>query len=75
MANCPTCGSIYVSLIDTNYYEDGWTMEVERIYECENCGQPYIGKSYYESEGYEDVEALPSKCGLAAQPPQRNWPN
>ena len=70
MANCPTCKSTNVHLLDTDYYEDGWTIEVERIYKCKNCGQPYIGKSYYESEGYEDVEALPGKCGFAAQRPQ-----
>lgn len=59
MFKCSICKSTKVSLIDTNYYEDGWTIEVERIYKCENCGQSYIGKSYYESEGYEDVKTLP----------------
>ena len=70
MFKCPTCKSTNVHLLNTEYYEDGWTIEVERIYKCKNCGQPYIGKSYYESEGYEDIETLPSKCGLVAQPPQ-----
>lgn len=57
MIKCPNCGSTaQVEVIDTNYYEDGWEIEVERFYAC-GCGCNFIGRATYIcQEAYETIE-------------------
>jgi hypothetical protein len=56
---CPNCGSTaQVRLSKTEYNEDGWTIEVIRIYTC-GCGCKFKGVSYYHCEdAHEDVTML-----------------
>ena len=54
---CPNCGSFaQLKVVSTEYHEDGWDIEVVRHYVC-GCGKKFIGLSYYNSDGYEDIEA------------------
>lgn len=57
MIKCPKCGSsAQPKVIDTQYIEDGWTIEVVRTYKC-GCGHIFTGTSYYHSqECYEIVD-------------------
>ena len=59
MASCPNCGSTaQVKLIETNYTEDGWTIELVRIYDC-GCGCRFKGSSYYTcQEAYETITPI-----------------
>lgn len=56
MAKCPWCGSeAQVEVLATEYIENGWEMEVLRHCEC-GCGTTFVAKSWYKSDGCEDVE-------------------
>ena len=56
MAKCPWCGSeAQVKVVATEYIENGWDIEVQRHCEC-GCGTTFVAKSWYKSDGYEDVE-------------------
>lgn len=59
MVSCPKCGSTaQVRLVRTDYNEDGWSIEVVRIYTC-GCGCRFKGSSYYTcQEAYEVVEPI-----------------
>lgn len=53
---CPNCGSsAQPKVLSTEYHEDGWEIEVVRHYKC-GCGAHFVGKSYYNCEGYEIIE-------------------
>ena len=62
MIKCPNCGSsAQVKILTTQYMEDGWTIEVKRIYIC-GCGETFIGESYYHcQEAYEIIEPISRK--------------
>jgi hypothetical protein len=62
MTKCPNCGSTaQQKLLTTEYNEDGWSIEVVRIYIC-SCGCTYTGTSYYHcQEAYEITEEIPKK--------------
>lgn len=56
MPKCPWCGSTAQPNVKaTDYIEDGWSLEVVRYCLC-GCGRAFIAKSWYKSEGYEEVE-------------------
>jgi len=56
MPKCPWCGSTaQVREVETEYLEDGWSIEVRRHYRC-GCGTCFVHKSWFKSEGYEEVE-------------------
>lgn len=56
MPKCPWCGSTaQVKEIETEYLEDGWSIEVQRHYKC-GCGTCFVHKSWFESDSYEEVE-------------------
>lgn len=56
MAKCPWCGSeAQIEVVATEYIENGWEMEVLRHCEC-GCGTIFVAKSWYKSDGCEDVE-------------------
>ena len=56
MPKCPWCGSTaQVRETDTEYLENGWSIEVRRHYRC-GCGTCFVHKSWFESDGYEEVE-------------------
>ena len=56
MPKCPWCGSTaQVKEIETEYLEDGWSIEVRRHYKC-GCGTCFVHKSWFESDGYDEVE-------------------
>ena len=59
MVSCPKCESTaQVRLVRTDYNEDGWSIEVVRIYTC-GCGCRFKGSSYYTcQEAYEVVEPI-----------------
>lgn len=56
MRRCSECGAELEPTL-TEYIENGWEITVERIYQCK-CGHSFLGKSYYKSEGYEDIKPL-----------------
>ena len=50
---CPNCGSSsQPKLVDTEYKEDGWDIEVIRHYKC-GCTTEFIGVTIYKSDGIE----------------------
>ena len=53
---CPRCGSsAQPKVIQTEYKEDGWDIEVVRTYKC-GCGCAFTGTScFYCSDGYEII--------------------
>lgn len=56
MPKCPWCGSTaQVREIDTEYLEDGWSIEVRRHYRC-GCRTCFVEKSWFKSEGYMEIE-------------------
>ena len=57
---CPNCGSsAQPKILETEYHEDGWSIEVIRTYKC-GCGCIFTGTSYYISqEQYEIIEKVP----------------
>lgn len=65
MPRCPNRGSSaqLQEMCDTAYNEDGWTIEVVRVYRC-GCGQWSVGKSYFHCEDcYEDMTPLINEKG------------
>ena len=54
---CLNCGSsAQLTVVSTEYHEDGWDIEVVRHYVC-GCGGKFIGLSYYKCDGYETFES------------------
>ena len=62
MTRCPNCGSsAQVRVIETEYNEYGWDIEVVRTYKC-GCGQRFIRTSFYTyKEGYEIIAKIKNK--------------
>ena len=60
MNKCPNCGSTaQPKLLTTEYNENGWSIEVVRIYIC-GCGCTYTGTSYYHcNDADETTEIIP----------------
>lgn len=65
---CLNCGSKKLAIYDTQYFEDGWDIEVIHYYECEDCGRKHSGTAYYtcndESEYMEEMEDQKMKNNL-----------
>lgn len=58
---CPTCGSsAQPKLVDTDYRENGWTIEKIRHYKC-GCGTDFITVTTYENNGIEACFKVPTK--------------
>lgn len=56
MSKCPHCGSTaQVTLLDIDYSEEEWSMEVIRYYKC-GCGTYFRGTTCYTREGYEMID-------------------
>lgn len=62
MTRCPNCGSsAQLKVIETEYFENGWEIEVVRTYKC-GCGQMFTGTSYYICKDcYEIVEKIENR--------------
>lgn len=62
MTRCPNCGSTaQLKVITTEFIEDGWIIEVIRIYKC-GCGQRFSSTSYYTCEdNYEYIEKIENR--------------
>lgn len=62
MVRCPNCGSTaQVKVVNTEYNEDGWDLEVVRVYKC-RCGQMFTGTSYFHCpDAYEIIESFPKR--------------
>lgn len=55
MIKCPNCGSTaQTEPLEVQYYEDGWSIYVERWYHC-GCGQGFTTSTTYKSDGDEEI--------------------
>ena len=54
MIKCPNCGSTHFSVMETDFQEDGWTVERTVTYRC-GCGKWFTTTTFYEATSQEEI--------------------